>query len=298
MKIAVVGLGRMGSAMARRLVESGLNVVGWDVDPGAVERSAREGLTDAVNACEAAAFADVVVTSVTEDNGVRSLFTGSSGFLAADVTGKLFVEMSTLQPVTVRDLEPAIVAAGARIVDAPVLGTIPNVRAGELVALVGGDDADVDRAELALSSLTKRVVRMGPLGSGHAMKLTANLGLAAYVQALAEGLALGAQEGLALETMLDVLGGAATANGWLAAKSDVLRGGAVDMTIDIRTIRKDIMSAVATGARNGVPMPLASGTLAALSAAVGAGHGANDLAEIPRFFRDDAVQRWPTTSGD
>jgi 3-hydroxyisobutyrate dehydrogenase-like beta-hydroxyacid dehydrogenase len=297
MNIAVVGLGRMGSGMAGRLIGAGAHVIGWDADPAARERGERDGITIAVSPCEAAAFADVVLTSVTEDVGVRGLFAGRDGFLTADVRGTLFIEMSTLQPATVRELQPAIVAGGASIVDAPVLGTIPNVHAGELVALAGGDDADLDRAQPVLAPLTRRVVRMGPLGSGHAMKLVANLGLAAYVQALAEGLALGVQEGLSIDGMLDVLCAApTTATGWLAAKSGVLRGAPADMTLDIRTMRKDVMSIVATGARNGVPMPLASGTLAALSAAVAAGHGANDLADVPRFFRDDAIQRWPATS--
>jgi 3-hydroxyisobutyrate dehydrogenase len=295
MNIAVVGLGRMGSGMAARLLASGARVIGWDVDPAARARGERDGISIAVSPLETAAFADVVITSVTEDVGVRGLFVATDGFLAADVHGKLFIEMSTLQPATVRELQPAIVAGGASIVDAPVLGTIPNVQAGELVALAGGDDSDLERALPVLAPLTRRVVRMGPLGSGHAMKLVANLGLAAYVQALAEGLALGVQEGLDIDRMLDVLGAApTTATGWLAAKSSVLRGAPADMTLDIRTMRKDVMSIVATGARDGVPMPLASGTLAALTAAVAAGHGASDLADVPRFFRDDAIQRWPS----
>ncbi len=292
MKIAMVGLGRMGTAMARHLVDHGEDVIGWDIDTVAIERNARDGVRAADTAGAAAAYADIVCTSVTDDNGVRRLFHAPDGFLSAAVGGKLFIEMSTLQPATVRELSPAILAKGARIVDAPMLGTIPNARAGELFALAGGDAADLDRAETLLSKITRRIARMGPLGSGHAMKLAANLGLGAYVQALAEGLALGAEEGLALDAMLDVLlGSPATANGWLTAKAGVLRGAQADMTLDIRTLRKDLMSAVATGARAGVPMPLASGTLAALTAAVSAGHGANDIADVPRFFRADAIQR-------
>ena len=102
---------------------------------------------------------------------------------------------------------------------------------------------------------------MGPHGAGYAMKLAANVGLGAYVQAIAESLALGAKQGLALDAMLDALSESATATGWLKAKTGVLKGEAGDMTLDIRTLRKDIMSAVATGALTGVPMPLSAGTL-------------------------------------
>ena len=89
---------------------------------------------------------------------------------------------------------------------------------------------------------------MGGNGSGYAMKLAANLGLGAYIQAVAESLALGLQQGLALDLMVDVLQESATACGWLKSKADVLKGNSGDMTLDIRTLRKDIMSAVATGA--------------------------------------------------
>ena len=282
----------MGAAMARRLIERGLSVTGWDIDPTAVSRVLGDGVAAASSARAAAAAAEVVLTSVTEDGGVRELFRGPDGFLSGAVRGKLFIEMSTLQPATVRDLAPLVQVAGARLVDAPVLGTIPSARAGELVALAGGDEGDLERADAVLAHLTKRVFRMGPLGSGHVMKLAANLGLAAYIQALAEGLALGIQEGLALEQMLEVLGGGTVATPYLKMKSPVFAGAPAEMTLDIRTLRKDMMSAVATGARNGVPMPLTSGTLAALTAAVGAGHGTADIAEVPAFFRADAIQRW------
>jgi len=133
---------------------------------------------------------------------------------------------------------------------------------------------------------------MGPNGSGYAMKLAANLGLGAYIQAVAEALALGERQGLALDRMVDVLQESATACGWLKAKADVLKGAPGEMTLDIRTLRKDMMSAVATGGLSGVPMPLSAATLAALSAAVAGDHGDGDLAELPKFFREAMLQKF------
>ena len=105
---------------------------------------------------------------------------------------------------------------------------------------------------------------MGPNGCGYAMKLAVNLGLGAYIQALSESLALGAKQGLALDQMLDVLQEAPYASSWMKSKIGVMKGEKPEMTLDIRTLRKDIMSAVATGALSGVPMPLSAGTLASL----------------------------------
>ena len=105
------------------------------------------------------------------------------------------------------------------------------------------------------------------------MKLAVNLGMAVYLQSLAEAISLGASEELKLDQMLDIFGEAPTASSWLRGKVGVLKGEPGDITLDIRTMRKDVMSAIATGARNGVAMPATSGTLASLSAAVGGGWG-------------------------
>ena len=254
-KIGLVGLGRMGRAIQARLKASGFDTIGWDRD------------TVAMKAGEGAQRASV--------------------FLSGDVRGKLFVEMSTLQPMTGRELAPLVEAAGARLIDSPVLGTIPSVRDGKLFALVGGKPEDLDAARPVLVKLTRKITHMGPNGSGYAMKLAVNLGLAAFIQAT-----LGQREGLSLPQMLDVLGEAPTANGWFASKKGLLAGEAADITLDLKTLRKDIMSAVAAGAIGGTGMPLASSVLASLSAAVAQGWGDKDIGELAKFFREHMGQKF------
>ena len=292
MKVGLVGLGRMGSAIAQRLGERGCEVIAWDQNSKAV--AAQGNRVRAVNSPRAVAeSANVVLSIITEDKGVRRVFTGADGFLAANVAGKLFVEMSTLQPATHRELAPQVAARGARLIDSPVLGSIPTVREGKLVALVGGEADDVARARSVLDHLTRRVAHLGPNGAGCAMKLAVNLGMAVYLQALAESLALGTSEGLGIDQMLDIFSDAVTATPWLKGKLPVLKGEPSDITLDIRTMRKDVLSAIATGARNGVAMPATSGALASLAAAVAGGWGEKDLAEVPRFFRDFMLQDYP-----
>ncbi len=187
----------MGGAMAERLRGQGFEVVGWDHNRAANDKAAAGGLRIAENARAVAAASEIVVSSITEDNGARRVFTSPDGVLDGDVAGKLFIEMSTLQPMTGRALAPFVETKGARFIEAPVLGTIPQVRAGTLFAMVGGAHEDLVRARIVLEKLTRRVLHMGPHGCGYAMKLAANIGLGAYVQAIAESLALGAQQGLA-----------------------------------------------------------------------------------------------------
>ena len=292
MKVGLVGLGRMGSAIAQRLGERGCEVIAWDKNAKAT--AAQGNRVRAVDGPRAVAdSADIVLSIITEDKGVRRVFTGADGFLATNVAGKLFVEMSTLQPATHRELAPQVMARGARLIDAPVLGSIPTVREGKLVALVGGEASDVERARSVLDQLTRHIAHIGSNGAGCAMKLAVNLGMAVYLQALAESLALGVSEGLTVDQMLGILSDAVTATPWLKGKLAVLRGEPSDITLDIRTMRKDVLSAIATGARNGVAMPATSGALASLAAAVAGGWGEKDLAEVPRFFREFMQQDYP-----
>jgi 3-hydroxyisobutyrate dehydrogenase-like beta-hydroxyacid dehydrogenase len=161
-----------------------------------------------------------------------------------------------------------------------------------LLALVGGKADDLERARPVLEKMTRRIAHMGPNGSGYAMKLAVNLGLGGYIQAVSESLALGMKQGLTLDQMLDVLQEAPYACGWLKSKIDVLNGAPAEMTLDICTLRKDLMSAVATGALTGVPMPLGAATLASLSAAVAADRGSGDIAELPKFIREAMLQNF------
>lgn len=292
MKIGLVGLGRMGAAMSQRLRDHGFEVVAWDQNAEAMKAAAGSGVHTAASARAAAADSEIVISIITEDHGVRRIFTGPQGFLEGDVKGKLFIEMSTLQPMTGRELVPLVEAKGARMIESPVLGTIPQVREGKLFALVGGRTEDLDRARPVLEKLTRRIDHMGPNGAGYAMKLAVNLGLGSYIQALSESLALGAQQGLTIDQMMDVLLEAPYASNWMRSKVGVIKGETPEMTLDIRTLRKDIMSAVATGALTGVPMPLSAGTLTSLSAAVANGKGGGDLAELPLFVRNSMTQNF------
>lgn len=292
MKIGLVGLGRMGRAIQARLKDSGFDVIGWDRDAVAMKAAAGNGMQIAAHPRAVANDADTVISIITEDNGVKNIFRGKDGFLSGDVRGKMFIEMSTLQPMTGRELAPTVEAAGGHLIDSPVLGTIPSVREGKLFALVGGRAADLDAARHVLGKLTRKIVHMGPNGAGYAMKLAVNLGLAAFIQATAEALALGTREGLKVDQMLDVLVEAPTANGWLAAKKGALNGEPADTTLDLKTMRKDIMSAVATGTINGTSMPLSAGVLTSLSAAVAHGWGDKDIGELARFFREHMGQNF------
>jgi 3-hydroxyisobutyrate dehydrogenase-like beta-hydroxyacid dehydrogenase len=285
MKIGIVGLGKMGGAIAGRLHERAAHIVGWDADPARIEPLS--GIVHpAASAADVAERSDHVISIISDDAGVRELFCGPDGFLSRPVQGKLFIEMSTLTPAMARELEPQVTARGAAFVESPVMGTIPRARDGSLLALVGGAPDAVARAHAVLEHLTRRIEHLGPAGSGYTMKLCANLLMGSYLEAVTEALALGTRAGIPLDTVLSILKESPVASPWLNSKTPFFNGGAGDMSLDIVSMRKDMMAAVAAGAAIGVPLPAASGALAALSAAVAHGEGARDLAEHTVFFRE------------
>jgi 3-hydroxyisobutyrate dehydrogenase len=233
-----------------------------------------------------------VLSIITEDTGARAVWEGKNGFLQADITGKLFIEMSTLQPMTVRGLASHAAGRGAAFIDSPLLGSIPTVRQGKLVALVGGMEADVARARAVLGHLTARIEHVGPVGAGAAMKLVVNNMMGCYLQVLAESLLLGESQGLPLARMIEVIGGSIMSTPWFQAKKPVLLGGQDDITLDIRTLRKDILSVIATAALGGVPAPTAAVAASSMSAAVQAGEGGKDIADLVAFLRAALPQAW------
>lgn len=298
MSIGVVGLGKMGMAIARRLGEQGRTVIGWDVDPSRIAQAVETGIVGASDPADLADRSQAVLSIVTDDAAVRWLFDGPRGLLSGTPRGRLFVEMSTVKPSTIRAIGAAAEQAGADLVGCPVIGSIPSVRDGQLIGLAGGMPEAIARTRTVLSGIAGDVVDLGPLGAGNAMKLAVNLTMAAYVEALAEGLALGERQGLRLDQMLAMFGRAPTANPWLKAKLPTLMGNPAAMTLDLASLHKDVLSAVATGSEDGLAMPLASGVLSSLTAAVAANYGAADLAQLPDFFRRHMVRRGPTRTND
>ena len=290
--IGLIGLGKMGAAIAARLRERNVELIAWDRDAARRDEAARNGAIAARGPRGVAERADVLLSIITEDAGARDLWEGADGFLEADIAGKLFIEMSTLQPMTVRALAALAAARGAGFIDSPVLGSVPTARQGKLVALVGGSAADVARASAALAHFTSRVEPMGPVGAGAAMKLVVNNMMGCYLQVLAESLLLGESQGLPLERMIEVIGGSITATPWFHAKKLILLGGQDATTLDIRTLRKDILSVLVTAALHGVPAPVAAAAAAGMSAAVKAGEGDKDIAELVAFLRAALPQTW------
>jgi 3-hydroxyisobutyrate dehydrogenase-like beta-hydroxyacid dehydrogenase len=207
---AVLGTGRMGSAMAERLATQGVEVVLFNrTAERATALADKIGASVATTPAEAASRADVVITMVADDAAVHDQFDGPDGIAAGIRAGSVAVDMSTVLPDTIRAVAPAVRARGAGILDGPVSGSVSSARAGELTIMVGGEADDLERARPILECLARRLFHLGPLGTGAVMKLAVNTLIFGLNGAVAEGLVLAERNGIDRTLAYEVLASSA-----------------------------------------------------------------------------------------
>lgn len=191
MRVAILGTGKMGGAMARRLKSAGHELTLWNRTR---ERAEALGVGKvAATPAEAVKDAEVVISSLTDADAVRAAYLGDEG--AAEAAGKqVFVEMSTAGPDVIVEIRRQIESAGAHFIEAPVIGSVPAVEAGTLIVLAAGDEA-VERARPVVQALGE-IRRVGDPGSAAKLKLVANTILAGVTALAAELQAAGTAAGL------------------------------------------------------------------------------------------------------
>ena len=285
-KVAVLGTGKMGSAIAGRLAGAGFELTLWNRTRARAE--ALEIGSVAGSAAEATRDADVVVSSLTGAEAIRSAYLGPEGALVS-AKGKLFVEMSTAGPDLVMELAIHVQAAGARLVDAPILGAPPVVGEGAATILAGGTAADVEAARILLDEFGT-VRHVGPLGSAARLKLVANSMLADLVLAAAEMQVAGEQAGLAPDDVFWVLQRLAPAVG--ARRRGFLDDQHEPPLFALRDLRKDLDLALAMFDRTSVETPLTAISRELVAAAAADGDDL-DITAVIRPYRRQARGRWP-----
>jgi 3-hydroxyisobutyrate dehydrogenase-like beta-hydroxyacid dehydrogenase len=279
--VGFVGLGAMGSRMALRLLEAGNDLTVWNRTAEKSEPLVRAGAVAARTPAEAAAGSELVITMVSDPEALAAVTGGPDGLHAGVGTGKLLVEMSTVGPGAVRELAAGL-PAGARMVDAPVLGSLTEIEEGSLRIFAGGDGEDVERAQPTLAVLGE-VVHVGPLGSGAAAKLVANLTLVGTLSLLGEAVALGEALGLETDVVFDTLGATP-----LASQADrrrkSLEAGTFERRFGLELAAKDAALVAAAGAGNGLELRVAEAARAWFELAEKEGWGELDYSAVLAFM--------------
>ncbi len=286
MKIGVAGIGRMGAAIAERLLKHGHSVTVWNRTTAKAQALAAHGATVAATPAELAAASDIVLSILTDAKAVSAAYDGANGLLSGDVKGKLFVEMSTVRPDSQRVLDQRIRSRGAAMIDCPVGGTTGPAREGKLLGFVGGDAADLARARPVLEQLCRRIEHVGPVGAGASLKLAINLPLLVYWQACAEALSLCQPLGLDPARVIDIFADTSGGPNMLKTRGPMLAaalGGKIpeNVTFDIDSIRKDLATMIEEGRALGYDLPVTAQALQCFDVASRAGLGKADAAMLP-----------------
>ena len=288
MRIGIAGLGRMGRAMAERLMECGHEVSVWNRSPEKAEGLAEAGAARAETAADLASRSETIVSVLTDAPALQAVYGGETGLLAGDVAGKLFIEMSTVQPETQEALAEKVRAKGAAYVECAVSGSTGPARQGKLVGLAGGEAADLERARPVLDQLCRRVEHAGPVGAGASLKLAVNLPLVVYFQALGEAYALCRHLGLDPAKLVEIFADTSGGPNILKARgpqiAEALAGGNPPPSFDVDNIRKDLRTMVAEAEARGTTLPLAAQALHIYEEAAAKGWAGRDGATLAAYW--------------
>jgi len=283
-KIGVVGIGKMGAAIATRLLGLGHEVVVWN--RSAEKAKAVSGAKVAATPRELASDVETIISILTNAAAIDVAYEGADGLLKGDIKGKLFIEMSTVRPQTEKQLAAKARALGAAFIDCPVGGTVGPAREGKLLGFVGGDADDVARARPLLEQMCRRVEHVGPVGSGASMKLAINLPLLVYWQALGEALLLCKPLGLDPARLMNIFADTSGGPNVLKVRGPsiaaALNGGdSGPVTFDVDSIRKDLQTMIEEAQGLGGTLPVTARALECFDQASRDGLGKSDAAVLP-----------------
>jgi 3-hydroxyisobutyrate dehydrogenase-like beta-hydroxyacid dehydrogenase len=274
--VGFVGLGAMGSRMARRLLEAGHELTVWNRDPSKAEPLVACGASAARTPADAAQAAEVVVIMVRDFEALAAVTEGPEGVARGLSEGATVIQMSTVGPPAIETLVQLL--PGDSLLDAPVLGSLTEVEGGTLTIFAGGREALVERWTPLLSVLG-RVLPVGPLGAGTAAKLVANSTLVGIIGVLGEALALAEGLGLSRDTAFDVL--ATTALGVQAERRrTAFESGEYPPRFALSLARKDADLILEAAAAAGVEVRVAAAARTWLADAEASGRGADDYSTV------------------
>lgn len=284
----MIGLGLMGSGMARRLLGAGFPLAVWNRNPERARALAAEGAHVAATPRDAAARADVVLSMVADDAASRAVWLGDHGALAGATRGAVLVECSTLTVGWIGQLFREVAARGCELLDAPVTGSKPHAASGELVFLVGGSAAALETARPALTAMSRAILHVGASGRGALLKLVNNFMCGVQAASLAEALALIERSGLDRAKSLELL--TTGAPGSPLVKTLSARMTARDYTPNflLRLMAKDLTYALAEGRKYGLALATVASALEVVDQAVAAGNGDEDFSVLVEPLRRTA----------
>ncbi len=278
--IGFIGLGAMGSRIATRLIDAGYPVYGTNRTRAKAKPLIDRGMTWGDSPREVASSADITFSMVSDDDALAAIANGPDGLLAGLAPGKVYVDMSTVSPRASRVLSSQVSELGARMLDAPVSGSIPQAETGTLAIMVGGEAEAFAVAEPVLRQLGQTVTHVGTSGQGLLVKLAINISLAVQTLAFSEGLLLAERGGVDPELAAEVMTASPIGSPMLKSRVGLLLHLPEHAWFDVELMHKDIRLAREAADELAIPLPSAATADEMLSEATALGYGHRDLAAL------------------
>jgi 3-hydroxyisobutyrate dehydrogenase-like beta-hydroxyacid dehydrogenase len=279
-QVGFIGLGAMGSRAARRLLDAGHSVIGYNRTAAKAEALANAGMRRADSPRAVAQSADVIFSMVTDDAALHDIAEGDAGVLGGLAAGKIWVDMSTVSPVTSRALGEKARQRGVALLDAPVAGSPLMVEQGAASIMVSGDRTAFERAEPAIRDISPKVTYLGAAGNALILKLAGNLNLAVQMLAFSEGILLAEKNGIPRQTAVEVLLGGALASPMLKYRGPFALQLPDPAWFDVGMMQKDLQLALEVAQASATPLPTTAVANEFLTAARGMGLATEDFAAI------------------
>ncbi|GFN32102.1 NAD(P)-dependent oxidoreductase [Paenibacillus xylaniclasticus] len=282
--VGFIGLGTMGFAMATNLLRKGFDVTVYNRTASKAEELRTLGASVASSPAEAASGRHVVITMVSNDDSIHAVYDGEQGIFAGVDSGTVIVDSSTISPEMARRLADDAAKRDAVFLDAPVTGSKPAAEAGLLVFMVGGSAEAASSIEHVLLAMGRRVIPMGPSGSGAVAKLAHNTIVGINTAALMEGFAIATAGGIDSESFLALVqsGGAASKAAELKGPKLLEEDYSVQFALEL--MLKDLRLSSVLSDRLGVPTPLLEASKSLYQAGNSAGHGSLDLSAVAKVY--------------
>jgi 3-hydroxyisobutyrate dehydrogenase len=280
--VALLGLGLMGSGIARRLLSSDFPLAVYNRNREKCISLEAAGAFVAATPREAAERADITLSMVADDNASRDVWFGENGALSGAKKDSLVIESSTLSYGWVQKLAGEAAERGFRFLDAPVTGTKPHAASGELLFLVGGSPADLNAALPLFAVLGRDVIHLGPVGSGTMMKLVNNFLCGVQAASFAEAMALVEASGLERGRAMSILTAGAPGSGIFKRIAERIEANDFTPNFLLRWMAKDLTCALESAAEKGVSLPTAKAALEEFRAAVAQGRGDEDFSAVAK----------------
>jgi len=284
-RVAFLGLGTMGAAMAANLARAGFAVTAWNRTPGRASGLTELGAAEAATPAQAVADAAIVVVCVSDTPDVEAVLFGPDGVVDGARPGTLIIDCSTIAPSGSWDFAARLRERELAMIDAPVSGGSEGARNATLTIFVGGDERDVERARPVLRAMGRTITHVGPIGAGQAVKAVNQVILAGTYLGVAEGIVLAIKAGLDVEQVVDALGGGAAQSWVLANRSGRMLDNDYPVGFKVALHRKDLTIALELAAQLGAALPVSALAAQLESGLVARGHGDDDVSALARAIR-------------